>query len=151
MPLATIVAGGPELIGDARAANHRHGLVYQQQLTVIAVQVAQAATPAQAIIETQFDTGLDQPSTQPQSKSQAAKVIKQAAHPHSTLGRLDQRLDHGLGALAGLHQIQLKLDLTVGPGNRHQHARKEIRTVDQQLEGIVAAPGKDRAGHVSAP
>ncbi len=118
---------------------------------MIAVQVAHAAPPAQAVIETQLDPGLGQLPAQPQGKGQAAIVIEQTTHPHPALGRLDQRLDHGFGALAGFHQVKLQLDLAFGAGDRHQHPRKEIRAVDQQLEGIVAAPGKDRASHLSAP
>ena len=41
--------------------------------------------------------------------------------------------------------------LFLGTGDFHQHAWKELRTVDQQLEAIAFAPGKNRTAHVSAP
>ncbi|MNP67540.1 hypothetical protein D3C76_1633860 [compost metagenome] len=118
---------------------------------MIAVEVADPASPAQAIVEAQLDAGGREALAQGQGKGEAAVIIEQATHPHTALGGLDQRLDHGLGAGARLHQIQFQLDLFFGAGDRHQHAREKLRTVDQQLETIAFTPGKDRAGHVNAP
>lgn len=95
--------------------------------------------------------GLDQAAPQAEGKRQAAVVIEQATHLHPTLGRLHQGLDHRLGAGARLHQIQLKLHLVLGTGNRHEHLREKIRAVDQQFIAVGAAPGEHRAAHVSAP
>ncbi|MNF51747.1 hypothetical protein D3C84_330710 [compost metagenome] len=118
---------------------------------MIAVEVAQPAPPVQAIVKPQLDTRGHQPLAQAQGKRQAAIVIEQAAHPHAALGGLHQRLDHGLGTRPRLHQIELQFDLLLGAGNRHQHSRKELRTVDQQLITVAVAPGEHCAAHVSAP
>ena len=45
----------------------------------------------------------------------------------------------------------LQLNLLFGAGNRHQHAREKLRTIDQQFEVVAFTPGKNRSGHVSAP
>ncbi|MOA34457.1 hypothetical protein D3C78_1558320 [compost metagenome] len=118
---------------------------------MIPVKVAHPTTPAQAIVETQLHPGLGQTLAQGQGKRQAAVVIEQATHANATLGGLHQRLNHRLGASARLHQVQLQIDLFLGTGDFHQHAREELRAVDQQLEAIAFTPGKYRAAHVSAP
>ncbi|MNX93581.1 hypothetical protein D3C86_1257690 [compost metagenome] len=118
---------------------------------MIAVEVADPAPPTQPVVETQFHPGSHQPLTQGQGKSEAAVIIEQAAYPHTALGGLHQGLDHGFGAGARLHQIQLQFNLFFGAGNRYQHAREKLRTVDQQFEVVAFTPWKNRSGHVSAP
>ncbi|MNM76833.1 hypothetical protein D3C81_886670 [compost metagenome] len=118
---------------------------------MIAVEVADPTSPAQAIVKTQLHASGHQPLTQGQGESEAAVIIEQAAHPYTALGGLHQCLDHGFGAGARLHQIQFQLNLLFSPGNRHQHARKKLRTVDQQFEVVAFTPRKNRSGHVSAP
>ncbi|MNU90549.1 hypothetical protein D3C71_804190 [compost metagenome] len=151
VPFADVFARRPELIGDARAPDHGQTLVHQQQFTVVAVEVADPAPPAQTIVETQLHPGGHQPLAQGQGEGEAAVIIEQAAHPHTALGGLHQGLDHGFGAGARLHQIQLQFNLFFGAGNRYQHAREKLRTVDQQFEVVAFTPRKNRSGHVSAP
>ncbi|MNZ75754.1 hypothetical protein D3C78_942400 [compost metagenome] len=118
---------------------------------MIAVEVADPASPAQAIVKTQLHTGRHQPLAQGQGESEAAVIIEQTTHPHTALGGLHQGLDHGFGTGARLHQIQLQLDLLLRTGDRHQHAREKLRTIDQQFEVVAFTPRKNRSGHVSAP
>ncbi|MNL41224.1 hypothetical protein D3C87_1636240 [compost metagenome] len=151
MPFADVFARRPEFIGHARAADHGQTLVDQQQLAMIAVEIAHPAPPAQAIVESQLDTRGYQPLSQGQRERQTAVIVKQAPHPHTALGGLDQRLDHGFGTGARLHQVQFQLHLFFGAGNRDQHPRKKLRAVDQQLKRIAFTPGENCAGHVSAP
>ena len=141
----------PEFIGHARAADHREALIDQQQFTVISVEVADPAPPAQAIVETQLDPGLGQALTQRQCESETAVIIEQAPDAHSALGRRDQRLDDGFGAGAGLDQVQLQFDLLCSSSDMLEHARKELRAVDQQFETVAVTPGEHRTAHVSAP
>ena len=70
---------------------------------------------------------------------------------HAAFGGQHQCLHHRFGAGPGFDQIQLKVNLLLGPGDAHQHLRKEIRSVDQQFELIGAAPWEHCAAHVSAP
>lgn len=151
MPVGAVLPWRPELIGDARAAHHGDTLVDQQQLAVVAVQVAHPAPPVQAIVEAQLHASIDQALAQPEGKRQAAVIIKQAAHLHAALGGQHQRLHHGIGTGPGFDQIQFKIDLLLGPGNAHQHLREETRPVYQQFKLIGAAPREHCAAHVSAP
>ncbi len=141
----------PELIGNARAADHGDALINQQQFAMVAVQVTHPTAPAQAIVEAQLHARVGEALTQAQREGQAAVIIKQAAHLHAALGGLHQRLHHGFSASTRLHQVQLQIDLALGPGNTHQHLREETRAVDQQLEAVGAAPREHCAAHVSAP
>ena len=78
-------------------------------------------------------------------------ALVRSIYPRAALGREHQCLHHGFGAGSGLHQVQLQLHLPLGPGNAHQHLRKKLRAVDQQLETVGAAPREHCAAHVSAP
>ena len=118
---------------------------------MVAVQVAHPAPPIQAVVKAQRHAGIGQALAQPQGKRQAAVIVKQATHLHAAFGGQYQRLHHGLGAGPGFDQVQLKVNLLLGPGDAHQHLREEIRPVDQQFELIGAAPREHRAAHVSAP
>ena len=70
-------------------------------------------------------------------------ALQQATHLHPAQGRQAQLVDQLRGAIAGRHQIQFQLHLALGTGNGGKHAREELRTVEQQLEAVTAAPGKD--------
>ena len=70
---------------------------------------------------------------------------------HNRKKRLHQRLHHGLGTRPGLDQVQLQVDLVLGTHDRLQHAREELRAVDQQFELVAGTPWKHRPGHFSAP
>ncbi|MOA34250.1 hypothetical protein D3C78_1556120 [compost metagenome] len=52
-----------------------------------------------------------------------------------------------LGAGAGLDQIQLQFHLPLGALDGGEQAGEELLAVDQQLETVAAAPGKDGLGH----
>jgi len=151
VPFGGVFARRPEFIGDACAADHGDILVDKQQLAVVAVQVAHPTAPAEAIVETQHHTGIGQTLTQSQSERETAVVIEQATHQHATFGGEHQSLHQRFGARARLHQVQLKIHMALSAGNAHEHLWKEIRSVDQQLETVGAAPREHRAAHVSAP
>ncbi|GEM_PF-3516992 len=149
VPLAAGLAGLPEFIGDPSAADHGPALVDQQQLAVVAVQVAHAALPVQAVVPAQVHPSIEQPLAQRRGECQRAVIIEQATHAHATPGRLLQHLDHRLRAGACLDQIQLQIDLGSSFANGMQHPREELRAVDQQFELITVTPGKYRARHVN--
>ncbi|MNJ35208.1 hypothetical protein D3C77_299380 [compost metagenome] len=131
VPFADCLVRHPELVGNAGTADHRPALVDHQQFAVVTVQVAKSPAPAQTVVPAQFDASGDQALAQVQGERQRTVVIEQAAHLHTAPGGLHQRLDHGFGAGAGLHQVQLQVDLLFGPHNGGEHARKKFGAVDQ--------------------
>ena len=147
VPLADVLIGAPEFVGDPGAADHGQRLVHQQQLAMIAVEVANAPTPVHAVVEAQDHTRVRQARAQAQGERQRAEVIEQATHDHAASCGIDQRLHHGLGAGPRLHQVQLQLDLLLRAFDGRDHAREEGRPVDHQVELVFVTPREDRASH----
>ncbi|MNE61404.1 hypothetical protein D3C80_1566170 [compost metagenome] len=116
---------------------------------MIAIQVAQATLPAQAVVPAQVHACFQQPLAQGTVEGQRAIVIEQAAHPHTAPCGLLQRCDDRFGAGASLDQIQFEVDLELGARDRLKHAREEFGAVDQQFELVAIPPGEDRPRHVS--
>ncbi|MNR34315.1 hypothetical protein D3C85_1520780 [compost metagenome] len=84
--------------------------------------------------------------TQAQGERQGSVIIEQATHLDPALGGLDQCLDQRIGTGTGLDQVKFQVHLLLGADNGREHARKECRPVDQQLEAIAGPPRKHRAG-----
>ncbi|MNP51284.1 hypothetical protein D3C76_1455900 [compost metagenome] len=70
VPFTDVFRWRPELVGNAGAAHHCPALVNQQQLAVIAKQVAKAPAPAQAVVPAQLDAGGQQALAQAQGEGQ---------------------------------------------------------------------------------
>ncbi|MNJ71082.1 hypothetical protein D3C77_675860 [compost metagenome] len=98
---------------------------------MIAIQVAKATTPAQAVVPAQLHTRSQQALAQAQGEGQRTIIIEQATHLHAALGGLHQGLDHGFGASAGFDQVQFQVHLILGAHDCGEHAREKLRTVDQ--------------------
>ena len=138
-----VVLGLPELIGGTGAADKRQFAIHQQQLAMIAIQVTHAPVPAQRVVKAQLHPGGQELGALCRRQAEAAKTVQQATHLHPAQGRQAQLVDQLRGAIAGRQQIQLQFHLTLGAGNGGKHAREELRAVEQQLEAVTAAPGKD--------
>ncbi|MNE75840.1 hypothetical protein D3C80_1720370 [compost metagenome] len=131
MPFADVLVRYPELVSDTGTAHHRPGLINQKQLAVITIEVAKAAAPAQTVVPAQLHASRDQALAKAEGEGQGAVVIEQATHLYAAFGGIHQYLHHGLGTGARLYQVQLQIDLLLGPHNSGEHARKKFGAVDQ--------------------
>ncbi|MCY1279222.1 hypothetical protein D9M70_279680 [compost metagenome] len=144
VPAARLLVRLPEIVGGAGAADEGDALVDHQDLAVVAIQVAQAAPPAQRVVPAQLHAGLLEALAQRPAEPQRAEVVEQAAHLHAPRGGGRQRLDQDLAAAAVLDQVQLEQHLALGGGDAREHGGEEAGAVDQQREAVAGAPGEDR-------
>ncbi|MNM86020.1 hypothetical protein D3C81_981630 [compost metagenome] len=137
----------PEVVGGPRTADPGQRLIDQQQLAMVAVHVAHPAPPADRVVQAQLHAGAAQLPAQPRAEALAAEGIEQAAHLHPALRGTTETIDQMAGAATRLGQIQLQLDLAAGRIDGGSHPGKELLAIDQQLETVASAPGKDGLGH----
>ena len=143
----------PEFVGDTGATDEADAAVHQQQLAMVAMEVAQLEAQRQRVVQPQLDPGGSHAVAIGLAHLQAPETVEQAAHAHAPLRRTHQRLEHAFQAMAVLHQIQLEIDAPLCALDRFDHGGKELRPVDQQTEAVVAAPGKYGTGqhHQASP
>ncbi len=147
MPFAVGLARHPELVSDPGAAYYAQALIHQQQLAMIAVQVAQPAPQAHGVVPAQLHPSHLQPLALALGKGEAAIAVEQTPHGHPASSSAHQCFDDLIGAGTGFDQIQFQIDLRLRSIDRGEHARKKLRAINQQLEAVAAAPRKNRTGH----
>jgi len=86
-----------ELIRQARAADKCDPTVDQQQLAVIAQEVAQPVAPMQSVEEAQVDARAEQTPAVSLRQSERAETVEQHANAHASPGGARQRLDEAAG------------------------------------------------------
>src|SRR5690606_26837569 len=138
----------PEFVGGTGASDIGQALIHQQQLAVIAMKIAHAPPPAQRVVPAQLYPRSQHALTLHGAQPRRAIGIEQTTHTNASLGCPAQGIDQALAAAAVLDQVQLDFHLLAGAVDGRQHPRKERRPVQQQLEAIAAAPGKDATARV---
>lgn len=150
VPGALRLAGRPELVGSAGAADKGGVPIDQQQLAVVAVEIAQAAAPAQRVVPAHLHAGIAQALSIGRHQPLTTEVVEQAAHRNATQRRGAQHIHHNGGASAAFDQVLLELDVMLGGLDQVDHPWKEHRPVIEQNEPITLAPGKNRLAHSGA-
>jgi hypothetical protein len=80
----------------------------------------------------QLHTGLSETLAIGGVKALRAKIVKQAANPHTSLRRTAQGIEQHCAAGTAFHQVEFEVDLLLRCVDAQQHLPEKLRPVDQQ-------------------